>query len=160
MEIFRTEVINILRLLGGLNVDRVKSLVKAIRRPGGAAIGTDVSETAEHHLIVACHICKYWRRTSRQSKNYADLVTTSDLFEEAGRKWRLKRLGITIKRSPIPLPVPKLIKTSTFSTKSSRIVAPLFAGCTNNPISYLMRKILIPKDEADNPEEEYVMLDQ
>ena len=32
-------------------------------------------------------------------------------------------------------------------------------GCTQNPISYLMRKNLIPKDEADNPEEDYVTLD-
>ena len=44
--------------------------------------------------------------------------------------------------------------------KSSRIVAPLFVGGTKNPISYLMKKNLIPKDEADDPEEEYVMLDQ
>ena len=33
-------------------------------------------------------------------------------------------------------------------------------GCTNNPISYLMRKNLIPKDEADDPEADYVTLDQ
>ena len=63
-ELVRTEGINSLRLLGGLNADRVKYLVKAICRPGGAAIGHAVSETAEHHLIVACNIYKYWRRTS------------------------------------------------------------------------------------------------
>ena len=33
-------------------------------------------------------------------------------------------------------------------------------GFTNNPSLYLMRKNLFPKDEADNPEEEYVTLDQ
>ena len=32
-------------------------------------------------------------------------------------------------------------------------------GCTNKPTSYLMRKHLIPKDEADDPEENYVTLD-
>ena len=32
-------------------------------------------------------------------------------------------------------------------------------GCTNNPISYLMRKNLVPKYEADNPKEDYVTLD-
>ena len=31
--------------------------------------------------------------------------------------------------------------------------------CTNNPILYLMRNNLIPKDEADNPEEDYITLD-
>ena len=31
-------------------------------------------------------------------------------------------------------------------------------GFTNNPILYLMRKNLIPKDEADDHEEDYVML--
>ena len=66
-ELVCTEGINILRLIGGLNVNRVKSLVKAIRRPSGVAIDNAVSETAEHHFIVVCHICKYWRRTSRQS---------------------------------------------------------------------------------------------
>ena len=55
-ELVRTKVINSLRLLGGLNINRVNYLVKAIWLPGGAAIGNAVSETAEHHLIVACHI--------------------------------------------------------------------------------------------------------
>ena len=90
-ELVRTEGINSLRLLGGLNADRVKYLVKAICRPGGAAIGHAVSETAEHHLIVACHICKYWRCTSRESKTCADLVTTGDLFEEAERQMELEK---------------------------------------------------------------------
>ena len=47
-ELVRIKGINSLRLLGGLNVDRVKSLVKAIHRPGGAAIGNAVSKTAEN----------------------------------------------------------------------------------------------------------------
>ena len=64
-ELVCTKGINSLRLLGGLNVDSANSIFKAICRPGGAAIGNAVSETKEHHLIVACHICKYWRRTSR-----------------------------------------------------------------------------------------------
>ena len=33
-------------------------------------------------------------------------------------------------------------------------------GFTSNPISYLMRKNLITKDEANYPEAEYVTLDQ
>ena len=41
-EIVRTKIINSRRLLGGLNVDCVKSLVKAIRLAGGAAIGNSV----------------------------------------------------------------------------------------------------------------------
>ena len=45
-KIIRTEGINSLRLLGGMNVNRVKSLVKSIRRPGGAAIVNSVSETS------------------------------------------------------------------------------------------------------------------
>ena len=57
-ELVRNEGINILRLLGGFNIDRVKSLVKAISRPGGSDISTAVSERAEHHLIVACHFYK------------------------------------------------------------------------------------------------------
>ena len=55
-ELVRTKGINSLRLLGDLNLDRFKSLVKAIFRQGGDAISNAVSETAEHHLIVACHI--------------------------------------------------------------------------------------------------------
>ena len=49
--------------------------------------------------------------------------------------------------------MPKVIRTSTGSTKSSSIIAPLY------PISSLMRKNLIPKDEADNYEYEYFTLD-
>ena len=58
-ELIPNEGINSLRLIGGLSVNRVKSLVKSIRRPGRAAIGNSVSKTVEHHLIVSCHICKY-----------------------------------------------------------------------------------------------------
>ena len=90
-ELIRTEGINSLRLIGGLNVDHVKSLIKAIIRPGGVAIGHAVSETSEHYLIVACQICKYWRRNSRESKTCAELVTTGDLFEEAERQMDFKR---------------------------------------------------------------------
>ena len=58
-ELVRTEGISSLRLLGGLNINHVKSLVKAICHPGGAAIGNAVSKTAKHHLIDVCYICKY-----------------------------------------------------------------------------------------------------
>ena len=65
VELVRTEGINILRLLVGLIVDPENYLVKAIHSPGGVVIVHDVSETVEHHFIVACHIYKYWRHTSR-----------------------------------------------------------------------------------------------
>ena len=55
-ETVRNEGIGSLRLLGALDIGRVKYFFKAIRRPGGAAIGNAVSEIAEHHLIVAFHI--------------------------------------------------------------------------------------------------------
>ena len=42
-ELVRTKGINSLRLLGCLNFGRGKSFVKAICRPGGAAIGHTVS---------------------------------------------------------------------------------------------------------------------
>ena len=45
-------------------------------------------------------------------------------------KWSLKGLGITIKQSSMTLPMPKLIRTSSWSKKSLRIVAPLFVGVT------------------------------
>ena len=91
IELVLTKDISILRLLGGLNFNCIKSLVKAICRPGGAAIGNDVSETAEHHLIFACHICKYWRRTSRKIKTCTNLVTNGDMFEEAEHQMELER---------------------------------------------------------------------
>ena len=90
-ELVYTENINGLRLLGGLNINRVKSLVKSIFCPGGAAIGNAVSETTEHHLNFAFYICKYWRRTSQKIKTCANLITTCDLFEEAERQMDLKR---------------------------------------------------------------------
>ena len=90
MELARTKGINRLRLFGGLNVNRVKSLVNAICHQGRAVIGHSVSETAEHHLIVTCQIYKYWRRTSRESKTCSDLVTTGDMFEEAERQMDLE----------------------------------------------------------------------
>ena len=90
-ELVRTEGISSLRLLGGLNINHVKSLVKAIRHPGGADIGNSVSETSEHRLIVSCHICKYWSCTSQESKTCADLVTIGDLIEEAERQMELEK---------------------------------------------------------------------
>ena len=64
-ELVHTKGINNLRLLGGLDVNHVNSLVKIIHRPDRSDIGSDVSETTEHNLILVCHICKYWRQTSR-----------------------------------------------------------------------------------------------
>ena len=43
MELVRTKGINSLSMLGDLNINCVKSLVKAIRHPGGDAIGHAVS---------------------------------------------------------------------------------------------------------------------
>ena len=91
MEVVRTKGINSLRMFRSLNIDRVKYLVKTIFFSDRAAIGNAVSETAGHHLIVAYHICKYWRRTSWQSKTCVDLVTTGALFEEAERQMELER---------------------------------------------------------------------
>ena len=89
-EVFHTKGINNLRLLGGLNVNHVNSLVKFIHRRDRSDIGSDLSETIEHHLILVCHICKYWRQTLRESKTCAELVKTGDLFEEAERQMDLK----------------------------------------------------------------------
>ena len=158
-ELVRTKVINSLRLLGSLNADHVKSLFKAIRRPVGAAIGNSVYETAEHHLIVAFHIYKYWPHTSRERKNCAGLFTTGDVFGEAGRQLDLEKNwdnDQSIIRSFAGAEVNKNFNViyEYFKDRCSSV-----RGCTNNPILYLMRRNLIPKDEADGPEAEYVTLD-
>ena len=158
-ELFRTKVINSLRLLCGLNVNRVNSLVNAIRRPGRSAIGNSVSETAEHHFIVARHICKYWRHTSRQIQTCADLVTTGDLFEEAERQMDLERTWENDQAVFHAFTNAEVNKNFNMLYKDFKYRCSSVRGCTNNPISYLMRKNLIPRDEADDPEEYYVMLD-
>ena len=84
-ELVNINDINTLELLRSLNDDRVKSIVKAICHPGGDTIGKDVSENAQHNLIVGCFICKYWCRCSRDRKIVCDMITTSNLFEEAER---------------------------------------------------------------------------
>ena len=48
-----------------LTDDRVRSIVKAIRRPGGAADGATVSERAQHHFMLAAKLIQYWIRTKR-----------------------------------------------------------------------------------------------
>ena len=65
-----------LRLVGdeGLNTpdafldltdERIKSIVYAIRRPGGALVGHGVSERAQHHFTLAAKLIQYWVRTKR-----------------------------------------------------------------------------------------------
>ena len=46
MELVHTKGINRLGLLGGLDIERVKSLVKATHHTGGAAIGNAVSKNS------------------------------------------------------------------------------------------------------------------
>ena len=86
VEVVETEGINTLRLLGSLKVDRVKSSVKDICCTGKKAVRNAVSETAEHHLIVRCFICKHCCRYSCNTKTMANLVTTGDLFEVGRRR--------------------------------------------------------------------------
>ena len=148
-ELVRTKGINSLRFLCGLNVDRIKYLVKAIIRTGGATIGNSVSETAEHHFIVACHICKYWRRTSPKGIYFSDLVTTSDLFEEEERQMELKRTWDNNQAIFHAFIDAKLNKNFNVLYKDFDDRCSYICGWTNNPISYLMTYNLIPKDEAD-----------
>ena len=86
-----TKSINSLKLLGSLPVDHSKSIVKAICRPDKNAGWNDVSKTAEHHLIVGCFICKYWRRCLRECNMIADQVTTGNLFEDTERQMELEK---------------------------------------------------------------------
>ena len=157
-ELVCTEGINILRLLGVLNVDRVKYIVKAICRPGRSAIGNDVSKTSEDHLIVACHICKYWRCTSRESKTCAKLVTTGDLFEEAERQIDLERIWDKNQEICHAFTNDEFNKNFNAIYKEFEDPCSSFCECSNNPILYLMRKNLIPKDEINNTEKDYVAL--
>ena len=159
-ELVRTEGINSLRLLGGLNIDHVKSLVKAICRSCGAAINHAVSETAEHHLIVACHICKYSSLTSRESKTCADLVTSGDLFEEAEHKMELKRNWDSDQEIFHAFTNVEVNKNFNVLYKEFKDCCYYVRGCTKNPIFYLMRKNLIPKDKIDEPEADFLTLDQ
>ena len=80
-----TEHIISLALLAKLSAARCKSLVYALRRPGGVAQGHPVTESAEHNLSVCCAICRYWERCSRDTKIAADLVLTGNVFEEGVR---------------------------------------------------------------------------
>ena len=141
-----------------MDVDCVKSLVKAIRRPGGAAIGNAVSETSEHHFIVAFHICKYCRCTSQQSKTCANLVTTGDLFEEAERQIDLERIWDKNQEICHAFTNDEFNKNFNAIYKEFEDPCSSFCECTNNPILYLMRKNLIPKDEINNTEKDYVAL--
>ena len=143
-----------------MNVEQVKSLVKAIHCPGRAAIGNAVSETSEHHFIVACHICKYWCCTSRESKTCSDLVTTGGLFEEAERQMELERNLYNNKEIFHAFTDAYLNKNFNVLYEDFEYRCSSVCGCTKNPISCLMKNNLIPKDEADDPEAEYVTLDQ
>ena len=97
------------------------------------------------------HICKYWRRTSRQRKTCANLFTTGDLFEEAERQIELERTwdnnqAIFHAFTDAEVNSNFNVLYEEFEDSFSSI-----RGCTNIPILYLMRKNLIPKNEADNP---------
>ena len=143
-----------------MNIDRVKYLVKFIRRQGRAAIVHAVSETAEQHFSVTCHICKYWRRTSRERKTCADLVTTGDLFEEVERQMELKRNWDNDQSIFHDFTYAKVNKNFNVIYEVLEDCCSPVCGCTNNPISYLIIKNLIPNDEAGDPEAEYFTLDQ
>ena len=54
-----TKGINLLELLANLTVLWCKSLVYAIRHPGGVGQGRAVAEKAEHNLAICCAVYRY-----------------------------------------------------------------------------------------------------
>ena len=144
-ELVRTEGINSLRLLGGLNIDCVTSLVKAILRPAGDAIGNDVSETLENHFIVACHIYKYWRCTSQQSKTCADLVTNGYLFEKEERQMELGRTWDNNQAIFHAFTDSEVNKNFNILYKEFEDCCSSVRGCTTDPSRTWQGRILSPR---------------
>ena len=78
------------------------------------------------------------------------------MFEEAERQTEIERTWDNTQAILNAFTDAKVNKNFNVLYKEFKERCSSVCGCTNKTISYLMRKNLIPKYEADNPEEEYV----
>ena len=155
-----TEHIISLALLAKLSAARCKSLVYALRRPGGVAQGHPVTESAEHNLSICCAICQYWERCSRNSNAASDIVLDTDLFEEGVRQAELELSWVNSEAGFVPLTEQDIQRNFTLHYEEFLERCNTIRGCNGNPLGYLARQNLIPKPEGNDPEVDYATMDQ
>ena len=81
------EGLSSLDAIKALSDTRVHVVCKAVRLPGGADQGHQVSERAEHNMTICAFVVNLCIRTSRDSKDVSDLVIQPDaLFIRAERQ--------------------------------------------------------------------------
>ena len=85
---------------------------------------------------------------------------TGDMFEEAERQMELEKNWDNDQAIFRAFTNAKVNNNFNILYKYFEDRCSSVHGCTNNPLSYLMRKNLIPKYGAGDHEAEYVMLDQ
>ena len=93
-------------------------------------------------------------------KTCADLVTTGGIFEEAERHMELERNWDNNQEIFHDFTNAEVNKNFNVIYKDFENRYSSVQGCTNNPISYFMRKNFIHKDKANDHEAEYFTLDQ
>ena len=114
--------------------------------------------TGEYQWI---HVLNTWERTHCHGKTVADVKTTGDLFEVDERQAVLEKnhdnnfyLESFVPYKASDVRIDFVAKWNEFEAETSSI-----RGSTGIPLSYLLRQTIIPKDEADDDEDEYATID-
>ena len=145
-----------------LSDTRVHAVCKAVRCPGGADQGHQVSERSEHNMTICAFVVNLWIRTSRDSKDVSDLVIQPDtLFIRAERQKDLgsawdnsehQDMFAALKSGDLEKRFTDLFEGFVDSLQNVRRV-------TGIPLKYLTRKTILPTDDANDPATAYSTLD-
>ena len=144
------------------NAERCNDTMKALRHPGGTLVGEMVSAMASHDFRVGVMVLNIWERTHQFSKKVTDIVIDSDLFEQADRQASLKANHVNKLYLDLFVPNKESDVKNDFVTKLDEFISLLdsIRGCTNIPVTYVLRKCLIPKAEVHDDEDDYATIDR
>jgi hypothetical protein len=147
------ENVNSLEQLERLTDEGVETLCKAVRKPGGvnaagaAVPGNRVSVQAQNNLTFLCYYLRYLTRVSRTTTEAA--IQLNDIL-------KLCDLRTKEKDFKDPTTVPEIDEKDwpkTMEIMKGHIEAKY--GCKKTPLGYLIRDVVEPPPEADDPSTNY-----
>lgn len=151
-EFTTTHGINTPQLLSMMDDERIKSVIYAIRKPGGGGAGHAVPEPAEFHTKLAVYYIKHQYRVCRTlDLNSVDINNITKLRRQKALEEGWSNDGVT------PPTVDPKDMALTFEVIKDG--AEKLRGIEGHPLSYLMRENVKVQDEASDPVTNYASWD-
>ena len=163
-ELVQTHGIKTLVQLSRVDDQRSRSIVKAIRSPGGNAVGLMVTEGAEHGLKFAAIIVRDYKRIDRTLTcgEIKDLFNDEDSYELHSTQLSLEAKWDNGPGESFFKPLTEANTRSgwkPFYEKFKQNLSLVRGPSTGVPLTYLLRDLLVAKLQADDAQSEYADFD-